>query len=399
MSNLRLNITDQNQTIHDTVHLYFVEALLAALTAEPETIEELGLALARFIKPPENRSPFSEFKNGKNLDPYDTGVALIDLASRVIVVDPIQFEGQGEGSIHVQSEFAEEDVYVPYRLSGDWLFVPSIAEYESAVKGRREGRLAPFDAREILFGRALSEFIAGECLESSGSQDEQLFTKIHAKWLTFPREDLRGMTPREVLLEKKDFIDFELHSRELQWSFTKECPPPLSPTSTAYHFSGFGTHEIVLCYELFRYLLDECFENSTQPFSLVEQSERLEQLKSTWLNSPGEDCYGRTPSQVIELERRRVNMTLSAKESIIDEDCDCCQWAAMQFDSPMFWHLDGCNMDEDFEFSFHKTRDEFDEEERQRIEFNRQFDIDYKAGKYDKPIDEWPIDSDTDSLF
>src|SRR6266478_9552753 len=74
MSNLRLNITDQNQTTHDTVHLFFVEALLAALTAEPETNEELGLALARFIKPPENRSPFSEFKNGTNLDTYDTGV-------------------------------------------------------------------------------------------------------------------------------------------------------------------------------------------------------------------------------------------------------------------------------------------------------------------------------------
>src|SRR5258705_351703 len=154
MSNLRLNITDQNQTIHDTVHLYFVEALLAALTAEPETIEEVGLALARFIKPPENRSPFSEFKNGTNLDLYDAGVALIDLASRVIAVDTGEFEDPREGSIHVLSEFAEDDVYVPYRLSDDWLFVPSIAEYESAVKGRREGRLAPFDVREIFSGES-----------------------------------------------------------------------------------------------------------------------------------------------------------------------------------------------------------------------------------------------------
>src|SRR5258705_5873057 len=143
MSNLRLNITDQNQTIHDTVHLYFVEALLAALTAEPETIEELGLALARFIKPPENRSPFSEFKNCKNLDPYDTGVALIDLASRVIVVDTGEFEDPREGSIHVLSEFEQEDVYVPYRLSGDGLVVPSISEYEIDVRGRREGCLTP----------------------------------------------------------------------------------------------------------------------------------------------------------------------------------------------------------------------------------------------------------------
>jgi len=150
--------------------------------------------LARFIKPPENRSPFSQFKNGKNLDPYDTGVALIDLASRVIVVDPIQFEDQGEGSIHVQSDFAEEDVYVPYRLSSDWLFRPFDYRIRKRRQGRREGRPTPFDAREILFGRALSEFIASECLESSGSRDDGLFTKIHAKWLVTASEDLRGMT-------------------------------------------------------------------------------------------------------------------------------------------------------------------------------------------------------------
>jgi hypothetical protein len=40
----------------------------------------------------------------------------------------------------------------------------------------------------------------------------------------------------------------------------------------------------------------------------------------------------------------------------------------------MFWHLDGCNMDEGFEFSFYKTLEEFEEEERKREEFNREFE-------------------------
>jgi len=393
MSNLRLNITDQNQTIHDTVHHYLVEALLAALTAEPESIEELGLALERFIKPPENRSPFSEFKNGTNLDPYDTGVALIDLASRVIVVDPIQFDGQGEGSIHVQSEFAEEDVYVPYRLSSDWLFVPSIAKYQSAKEERI--RPAPLDAREVLYGKPLFEFIANECHEAAGSSGEHLVSAIHARWLITPREDLRNMSPREVLLEKKDFIDFELHSRALQWSFTGECPAPLPASSTAYRFSGFGIHEIVIYYELFRYLINECVESPAPPDS---QWRNLEQLKSVWINTPSNGHYGRTPSEIVQLERRRINISMSTRDFLSDED-EADELAALHIGTPMIWHLDGCNIDEDFEFSFYKTREEFDEEERRREEFNRQFDIDYKAGKYDKPIDEWPIDSDTDSPF
>jgi hypothetical protein len=280
-------------------------------------------------------------------------------------------------------------------LSGDWLFVPSITEYESAVKERPEGRPAPLDAREVLYGKPLFEFIANECHEAASKSDEHLVSAIHARWLMTPREDLRNMTPREVLLEKKDFIDFELHSRALQWSFTGECPAPLPASSTAYRFSGFGIHEIVIYYELFRYLLNECIESPAPPDS---QWRHLEQLKSIWINTPSQDYYGRTPSAIVQLERRRINMSMSTRDFFSDQD-DADELAALHMGTPMIWHLDGCNMDEDFEFSFHKTREEFDEEEGRRIEFNRQFEIDRKAGKYDKPFDEWSIDSGTDSPF
>jgi hypothetical protein len=42
MSYIRLNITDQNQTISDEVHGYLGNDVVA-LTAELETVEELGL--------------------------------------------------------------------------------------------------------------------------------------------------------------------------------------------------------------------------------------------------------------------------------------------------------------------------------------------------------------------
>ena len=49
-------------------------------------------------------------------------------------------------------------------------------------------------------------------------------------------------------------------------------------------------------------------------------------------------------------------------------------------------------MDEGFEFSFYKTREEFDENERQMEEFNREFEKDLKAGKYRKAFDEAMMD-------
>lgn len=64
-------------------------------------------------------------------------------------------------------------------------------------------------------------------------------------------------------------------------------------------------------------------------------------------------------SKIIETERKRVNLTVSAHECLIDEDCEMCEMMAMDFDTPMFWHLDGSAMEYDrFEFSFYETRAE-----------------------------------------
>ncbi|HSK70436.1 MAG TPA: hypothetical protein VK892_01985 [Pyrinomonadaceae bacterium] len=51
MSYIRINITDKNKTVIGEVHAATGERLIAALSAEPETIDELALALARFEKP------------------------------------------------------------------------------------------------------------------------------------------------------------------------------------------------------------------------------------------------------------------------------------------------------------------------------------------------------------
>jgi hypothetical protein len=80
MSSIRLNISDAERAINGDVHGCFGDALVAALTTETETIDELGQALVRFIKPLSDSSPFAWFQKGENFEPDDAGVVVIDLA-------------------------------------------------------------------------------------------------------------------------------------------------------------------------------------------------------------------------------------------------------------------------------------------------------------------------------
>ena len=58
MSELKLNLIDAERTLHGTIHGAIADAAIAALSAEPETIPELVAALARYIKPSDDSSPF-----------------------------------------------------------------------------------------------------------------------------------------------------------------------------------------------------------------------------------------------------------------------------------------------------------------------------------------------------
>jgi len=454
MSCIRLNIIDQSQTISGEVHASVGDAIVAALAAEPETIEELALALARFIKPDGNQSPLQPFHKevtpnchisrsldgnqsplqpfhkgenlepydayeqpaeykkalafhkGENLEPCDAGILIVDLAARVVAVDSTYSLPTAEGHICIQTQFSEELVPIPYRLSDDWLFVHSIPEYQGVCKERRDRRQATrlLDAREVLYGRALSEFIAFECFAARNSTDEDLSAQIHIKWLMSARADLQDRSPREVLLDKYKFIDSDLHSRELQWTFTGECPPPLPLQSNAYARAPFGTHEIVVYYYLVRYLIGECLDSLQAQKELSPDGEiaRLEQLKSVWLDRPNRDFPSKTPSHIIEWERRRIPMTVTASEAIIDENCPLCQMMAEELETPMFWHLDGSSMDDCFEFSFYKTREEWEAEQQRWEEFNQEFEREWKNRKYDSSTDEplmWIDDGDDESLI
>jgi len=149
------------------------------------------------------------------------------------------------------------------------------------------------------------------------------------------------------------------------------APPPISKDSAAYRNAGFGTHEIVLYYDLVRELLYECWDRvvfAKLPLSddsLEAEVRSLETHRDEWLESlEVEDLRGRTPASVVERERRRIPEVMSGREAMVDHDCPMCQMMADD-PTPMFWNLDGCNMDEGFAFSFHRTMAEWEDEERE----------------------------------
>jgi len=380
MSYVRFNISDSQQCVHGDLHGSMTDPMIAALTAEPETIAEFESALQRYVKSESDWPAMHSFRKGEDLEPYDAGIVAIDLAGRTIGYETTYLLPSPEGSVRVPSEFAEEndEVYVPYRLPDDWELIETIPCFEGAVNGRRRRRQAnlPFDARPILFGRPMISHLVDSIAEATDLESENLFADIHAEWLMTTRDDLRGLSPREVLLEKQDFIDFDLHSRALQWSFTKVCPPALSTDSFAYLNAGFGTHEWVLYYDLIRHLLSDALEQRRVAGTVDREVEvaRLSNARDLWLRSPDSESWGRFPIEMIDLERRRVNLTATAQEILIDENCPCCVALAQDFDTPMFTHLDGCNMDDRFEFSQFKTLKEYEAEIQRREEFDREYE-------------------------
>lgn len=466
MSEVKLNLTDAQRTLNGTIHHSIIDACVAALSAEPETIPELEAALERFINPVGESSPFASFRTAADIDtePWDAGIAIIDLAARLIASNSAS-RPRPKGEVHYHDDASATNIPVLYRLPDDWLFLNSIEEYQCLRKQRRQERAAtpPLYAREVLYGRPLLEWVVSAIYSSeavalciglphhasrpdfltedhayqafgpvklqphsnagvSSTRDSYQacdsgsppvrdcpcdalvieISALHALWLMTPRDDLQGKSPREVLLAKQAFIDFDLHTRSLQWSLQGEGPPCLATDSFAYRFGGFGTHEWVVYYDLVRHLLWSALPSHTTqqgcsagnpdvrlfgPSELTPQTEyvrqvtRLEELKTNWLDHSQEDYGGRMPALIIENERIRLPIAMRAHDMVIDDDCPVCRMMGDDTGLGMeigFWHLDGSHMDDDFAFSSFHTREEWEADRRRWQEFKEEFNREWE---------------------
>ena len=427
MSEVRLNVMDAQAVINGRIHGSVADAVIASLSAEPETIAELETALSRFSK--FDQSPFALFRSGEDARPWDAGIVIVDMAGRIIAAESTYSDPTAEGEIRYHNGKEGTDVWLPYRIPEDWLVVHSVLEYESMRDSRRDERLTRphVDIREVLYGMPLFEFIVIECLaekelecrvpkntsqiegsskldiekRSEPEGDDTLIQKVHGRWLLTPRPELGGRSPRDVILEKLNFIDFDLQSREFQWSVLNEGPPPLPRDSQAYLNGGFGTHEYVIYYDFVRYLLGKCWNrisgHRSRKIEALEKTlgriDRPEILSSeddqvdvmvkwlnesggAWLNSPCDELSGSIPVAIVESERRRIPLLSSAKNALFD-DCPLCQMIADdtgELFGPGFLHYDGSHIDPLFEFSTCLTHEEWEKEEREWQEYSKDFE-------------------------
>jgi len=407
MSEVKLNLVDANTILSGAIHGSEADRCVAALSAEPETIAELAAALVRYSR---GSNAFALFQSQAEIDAeaYDAGIVIINLAARVVAVDSSYSSPSIEGEVNYHDGEQSTDISIPYRLPDDWRFVNSIEAYRWTSERRRVERQSQprLDSRAVLYGPPLLEFIQksvnawcavheAKCIETENGDrfdDETAneIVRIHAEWLMTPREDLRGKSPREVLLEKRNLIDCDLDARALQWSMLGEGPPCLSTDSFAYRFGGFGTHEWVVYYDLVRYLLGIATYASSNSAELtlrpVDTSvapdklppvmadgsltvSALQNLASGWLER-SDEYDGKIPAIIIENERKRLPQAMSSQELIIDENCECCQMLAREAEmgSPTFWHLDGSHMEDAFAFSPYLTLQEWEAEMQRREE-------------------------------
>jgi hypothetical protein len=186
----------------------------------------------------------------------------------------------------------------------------------------------------------------------------------------------------------------DVQNQYLWWSAMGTCPPAVEESSFAFTYGGFGTHELVLYYDLVRELIGSCWKqlahldgarspalelnSATVGDFLTTEVPRLERMLDEWLNTPSHDCHGKTPRAVIDRERTRLPEVMSGREAMIDDDCPLCQMLG-EASGPMMWGLDGCNMDEDFAFDMHhRTREEWEKEQRDREEDRQRFNAEWE---------------------
>jgi hypothetical protein len=140
MSEIKLNLLDSYTSIRATVHGSVGDALVAALSAEPETVDELEVALRKFQRCRTIPASSLSRSAGREIDetPYDAGILAIDLAARIVACESTYSLPGPTGTIEYHDGTQCNGVFISYQLADHWMFLRSIEEYQAFYKGDRE---------------------------------------------------------------------------------------------------------------------------------------------------------------------------------------------------------------------------------------------------------------------
>ena len=278
----------------------------------------------------------------------------------------------------------------------------------NAIDNARESPLViPHVNRNVLFGRPMTADLARRLLDiidaddwkSSGADEDEharyAFTvRVHRDWLMTPRQDLGGLMPRQMLHGAHDWIDRLVWAQQLRFQDVGEIVAVPDGISEDNH-APMGSEEMVIYFDLCRELIgagwERCLKGGIgrRDFADRSRSERelnafLSGLQQEWLASPFEG--GSSPRFIIECSRRRVPRAAGVpivgiaecepEQHVIDGDCPICNMMAEGTLGTAFTGIDGhhLELDDEFAFSMHETREAWDEQQREFAEMSAAFD-------------------------
>jgi len=340
------------------------------------------------------------------LDRYRSWV-VIDLVRKRIITGPdMEPIGRDQAFAMVVEESGEQHWPLSIHLPPWWEMFEQTDP--SALDRVRATPLADRRVnREVLFGAALIEDLARRildivesaewrsCCASEQVQARHGFTvRVHRDWLMTPRQDLAGLIPRQMLHGAVSWLDRVEWAQRLRFEDRGEIIAV--PTSVSgYDEAPMGREEVVMYFDMCRELIgagwEWCVAQGIELQDVAGRPRREHELvvfltgvKDEWLMSPFEG--GSPPQFIIECSRRRVprgagvaiaGMTEREKDRHeIDCDCPICNMMADGMFGTAFVGIDGhhLDLDDEFAFSLHETREEWEEQQREFAQMSADFD-------------------------
>lgn len=344
-----------------------------------------------------NRKPaWKTLADLPDLDAWSGQQIWIDLSRRAIWVDCSIVNQVEHRSLVITNASGDpsgpSELSLNYQLPQTWLVTSCRETWENVAREQPApcSSPSPVTIRSVLYEQVV-EFIADELAEcelwdqtvrdrwrppthwrwqqlpnrtqrKGGADLEDLLAEIHARWLMTRRDDLGSMSPRECLMLHRNFVDSDLWCRQVQWNLTGEAPLPMPRNLSRYDGPFFGTHEVVIYYELVRELLrcGAAYYLGTGRSGANVLVPILHRYRENWLATPSPNSsQPDTPKRLIDLERRRMPWLIEKENVPYDCECPICQ---MMAETPglTFGHIDGSGLDFEWAFSLHDDRREWE---------------------------------------
>ena len=168
-----MNVADSRRTISRCLHRDLAAAVVAALAADPGTIEELQSSLVRYLPAPAATTFFEDW-NDEFFESKEMTTIIVDLPSRFYSASDEVYLPAPCGVVSYVSPDLSCDYELPYTLGKDWLRHVDWNNWMEVRDQRLNEHLGltRVTRREVLYQQATT-FIARRLVEMWAGDDHQ----------------------------------------------------------------------------------------------------------------------------------------------------------------------------------------------------------------------------------